>query len=109
MSDIEIHIFPCRQDNYGILVHDPASGETTAIDTPDDQRISEEAKAKGWTLTQIWNTHWHPDHTGGNLALKEEWNCVIIGPVGEQEKIPGLDRAVGENALVIENDLNNML
>ncbi len=100
MSALEIHQFPCLSDNYGYLVHDPASGETTVIDTPDADRILSEAKSKGWTITQIWNTHWHPDHTGGNLKIKEETGCVIIGPAGEEEKIPGLDRAVTEGSLV---------
>ncbi len=100
MSALEIHQFPCLSDNYGYLVHDPASGETTVIDTPDADHILSEAKSKGWTITQIWNTHWHPDHTGGNLKIKEETGCVIIGPAGEEEKIPGLDRAVTEGSLV---------
>ena len=100
MSALEIHMFPCLSDNYGYLVHDPASGETAVIATPDASRILSEAESKGWTITQIWNTHWHPDHAGGNLAIKEATNCVIIGPVGEEEKIPGLDRAVGQDAIV---------
>ncbi|WP_022694037.1 hydroxyacylglutathione hydrolase [Ponticaulis koreensis] len=100
MSALEIHQFPCLSDNYGYLVHDPVSGETAVIDTPDADRILTEAKSKGWTITQIWNTHWHPDHTGGNLKIKDETGCVIIGPAGEEEKIPGLDRAVTEGSLV---------
>ena len=100
MSGLEIHQFPCLSDNYGYLVHDPASGETTVIDTPDGDRILKEANARNWKITQIWNTHWHPDHTGGNLAIKEATGCVIIGPAGEEEKIPGLDRAVTEGSLV---------
>jgi len=89
-----IHQFPCLNDNYGYLVHEPVSGETAAIDTPDAGRYLEEAEAKGWTITQIWNTHWHPDHAGGNLRLLEATGCRIIGPAGEAEKIPGLDQAV---------------
>ena len=58
----QIHQFPCLNDNYGFLAHDSASGETAAIDTPDAQKYLAEAAAKGWTITQIWNTQWHPDH-----------------------------------------------
>ncbi len=100
MTGFEIHQFPCLNDNYGYLVHDKFSGETAAIDTPDASVILSEAEKKGWTITQIWNTHWHPDHAGGNLEIKEKTGCTIIGPVGEQEKIPGLDRAVGQDAIV---------
>ena len=90
----QIHQFPCLNDNYGFLAHDSASGETAAIDTPDAQKYLAEAAAKGWTITQIWNTHWHPDHAGGNLAIKSAMGCTIIGPAGEGKKIPGIDRAV---------------
>lgn len=97
---LDIHKFPCLNDNYGYLVHEPTSGQTVAIDTPDAQKYLAEAAAKGWTITAIWNTHWHPDHAGGNLAIKEATGCEIIGPAGEAEKIPGLDRAVKEGDVV---------
>ncbi len=91
---IDIHQFPCLNDNYGFLVHEPVSRRTLAVDTPDAARYLEEAAARGWNITDIWNTHWHPDHAGGNLAMKEATGCHIIGPAGEAAKIPGLDQAV---------------
>ncbi|MEL6325264.1 MAG: hydroxyacylglutathione hydrolase [Pseudomonadota bacterium] len=92
---LQIHQFPCLKDNYGFLIHDTESGETACIDTPDAQEYLKQAEAKGWSITQIWNTHWHPDHAGGNLAIKEAAGCQIIGPGGEAEKIPGIERLVG--------------
>ncbi|MEO1660731.1 MAG: hydroxyacylglutathione hydrolase [Pseudomonadota bacterium] len=92
---LTIHQFPCLSDNYGYLAHDPVSGETAAIDTPDADKYLDEAAAQGWTITAIWNTHWHPDHAGGNLKIKDATGCKIIGPKGEAEKIPGIDQAVG--------------
>jgi len=83
---LQVHQFPCLDDNYGFLVHDPASGETTSIDTPEADRILAEAASKGWKITQIWNTHWHPDHAGGNAAIKAATGCVITGPA-EVERI----------------------
>lgn len=97
---IEIRQFPCLSDNYGFLVRDAASGAVATIDTPDPAAINAALENEGWRLTHILNTHWHPDHAGGNLALKEKWRCEIIGPHGEAEKIPGLDRAVGEGDAV---------
>ncbi len=91
---IKIHQFPCLSDNYGFLVHDTVSGETTAIDTPDGEKYLAEAAARGWTISAIWNTHWHPDHAGGNELIKKQTGCQITGPAGEADKIPGLDRAV---------------
>ncbi|WP_409432291.1 hydroxyacylglutathione hydrolase [Litorimonas sp. RW-G-Af-16] len=95
-SDLQIALFPCLQDNYGLLIHDPQSGETAAIDTPDSQEILRQCQSRGWTLTDIWNTHHHWDHTGGNLALKESHNVRITGPNMMEGRIPGLDRGVGE-------------
>lgn len=97
---IDIHQFPCLNDNYGYLVHEPQSGQTVAIDTPDAARYLEEAQKRGWTINEIWNTHWHPDHAGGNLRIKEETGCRIIGPAGEAAKIPGLDQAVKQGDVV---------
>jgi len=91
---LEIHQFPCLSDNYGFLVHDPDSGETTCIDTPDAEAYLREAEAKGWRITQIWNTHWHPDHAGGNEAIKAATGCTITAPEVDAPKIAGIDRTV---------------
>lgn len=91
---LKVHQFPCLNDNYGYLAHDTETGETAAIDTPDADKYLAEARAQGWTITQIWNTHWHPDHAGGNLAIKQKTGCKITGPQGEAGKIPGIDRQV---------------
>lgn len=90
----QIHQFACLKDNYGFLAHDTASGQTAAIDTPDAAKYLAEAELRGWAITQIWNTHWHPDHAGGNLAIRDATGCKITGPAGEAAKIPGIDRAV---------------
>lgn len=77
---LRIHQFPCLADNYGFLVHDEDSGETACIDTPDAERYLAEAKAQGWRITQIWNTHWHADHAGGNAAIKAATGASVAGP-----------------------------
>ena len=97
---IEVHQFACLDDNYGYLVHDTASGETACIDTPDAAAYLREAKAKGWNITQIWNTHWHPDHAGGNEAIKAETGCTITAPAAEADKIAGIDRTVRQDDTV---------
>jgi hydroxyacylglutathione hydrolase len=93
-------MFPCLKDNYGFLLHDPDSRETACIDTPEADRILAEADAKGWKITQIWNTHWHPDHAGGNAAIKAATGCSIVGPKGEAAKIPTLERQLVEGDTV---------
>ena len=94
MSGLEIALFPCLSDNYGLLIHDPISGETAAIDTPEVSKIEAACLERGWTLTQIWNTHHHPDHTGGNLTLKQKHGLTITGPDQIKGRIPGLDKGV---------------
>ena len=100
MTKLEIFQFPCLSDNYGYLVHDPATGATAAIDTPEVEPILKALSDKGWKLTHILNTHHHFDHAGGNLALKQQTGCEIVGPKGEADAIPGIDRAVGEGDTV---------
>ena len=95
---MEIVAVPAFSDNYLWLVHDEASGETAVVDPGDAAPVLAEVQRRGWTLTQIWNTHWHPDHTGGNLAIKEATGARISGPAGE--KIAGRDIALKEGGEV---------
>lgn len=96
---LEVHQFPCLGDNYGYLLHDPESGETAAIDTPDGPEYLRQAEARGWRITQIWNTHWHPDHAGGNTAIVEAVGATVTGPK-EVEKIAPVDRVVADGDTV---------
>ena len=93
---LEIARIPVLSDNYVWLVHEPASGETAVIDPAVAEPVLAEAKARGWRITQIWNTHWHPDHTGGNSAIKAATGALVTGPAAEAARIPTLDRQVGE-------------
>ncbi len=90
-SDLEIYQFQCLDDNFGYLVHDPVAELTATIDTPEVARINQALADKGWQLTHIFNTHHHPDHAGGNLELKEQWGCEIIGARCDAKRIPGID------------------
>ncbi len=92
---ITVHQFACLDDNYGYLVRDDASGLAAAIDTPDADAVLKAVKDTGWRLALILNTHWHPDHAGGNAAVKAATGCEIVGPQ-EVTRIAPLDRQVGE-------------
>ncbi len=81
-------------DNYIWLVHDPESDETAVVDPGDATPVLAEVERRGWTIGQVWNTHWHPDHTGGNLTIKKSTGARISGPANET--IPGRDVAVTE-------------
>lgn len=92
---IAVHQFPCLSDNYGFLVRDEATGETACIDTPDAAAVLREVGRTGWRLTHILNTHWHPDHAGGNAAVQAATGALIVGPA-EVRRIAPLDREVVE-------------
>jgi hydroxyacylglutathione hydrolase len=90
---LEIVPVPVLRDNYVWLVHDPDSAETVAVDPSVAEPVLEAAAARAWRITQVWNTHWHPDHTGGNDAIRKATGCTITGPA-EAEKVSKLDRIV---------------
>jgi len=96
MAELDVHQFPCLSDNYGVLIHDGEHQLTASIDAPDAGTVAAALKDKGWRLTHILTTHHHGDHTAGNLALKSETRCTIIGPRAEAAKVPGIDKSVGE-------------
>jgi hydroxyacylglutathione hydrolase len=95
--------FPCLDDNYGFLARDEASGLVATIDTPDAGAILAKAKEAGWTITHILNTHWHPDHAGGNAEIQAATGAISIGPA-EVERLVPLDQitAPGETVMLGE-------
>jgi hydroxyacylglutathione hydrolase len=97
-SPLEIVPVPAFSDNYIWLVYDPDSGETAVIDPGDAAPALAEADRRGWRVDQVWNTHWHPDHTGGNLEVKAATGCTVSGPA--RRAIPGIDVALVEGSEV---------
>ena len=92
----ETRLFRCLQDNFGVLVHDPASGATAAIDAPEAAPVEAALQATGWRLTDILVTHHHADHTGGIAELKARHRCRVTAPRNEAARIPDVDATVGE-------------
>jgi hydroxyacylglutathione hydrolase len=92
-SRLEIVPVPVLTDNYVWLVHEPRSGETVAVDPSVADPVLEAAAARGWRIGQVWNTHWHPDHTGGNDSIRDATGCSITGP-REAERVSRMDRIV---------------
>jgi hydroxyacylglutathione hydrolase len=101
MTNLEIVRIPALSDNYIWLVHDPDSGETMVVDPAESVQVLAEAERRGWRITAIWNTHWHPDHTGGNAAIKQATGAPVIAPAAEAAKIPTADRLVKEGDTVM--------
>ena len=96
MSELEIKQIPVLNDNYVYLAHCPETKQTAVVDPAVVGPVLDALKEAGWTLTHILNTHHHGDHTGGNLELKAETGCTIVGPRVDRDRIPGIDIEVGD-------------
>jgi hydroxyacylglutathione hydrolase len=101
----ETHLFMCLKDNFGVLLHDPATGATAAIDAPEAAPVEAALKAKGWKLTDILVTHHHADHTDGIVELKNRYKCRVVAPEAEAQKIPAVDETVKEGDKVTVGNL----
>ena len=94
---LEFHEFLCLSDNFGLLVHDSASGATAALDAPEAEPIVAALRDKGWTLTDIWLTHHHHDHIGAVGELKAHFpHARVVGAQKDAHRLPPLDLAVKE-------------
>jgi hydroxyacylglutathione hydrolase len=96
----EIRLFPCLSDNFGYLIHDPATGATASIDAPDAGQIIQALERAGWTLTDILVTHHHQDHVGGIAELKAKYNCRVVAPHDKGTAIALVDERVKEGDTV---------
>ena len=95
MGRLTVTTVPVLSDNYVWLIHDEESGETGAVDPSVADPVLSAAEAQGLRITQVLNTHWHPDHTGGNDAIRDATGCTITGPA-EAERVSQMDRIVSE-------------
>ena len=95
MSGLDIVAVPAFTDNYLWLAHDPASGETAVVDPGDADAVMAAAAARGWTIDKVFNTHWHPDHTGGNARVKAA-GAQVFGPAEEAARIATIDTPLRE-------------
>src|SRR3954462_2821369 len=83
----EIRLLPCLTDNFGYLIHDPATRATASIDPRKAGPIVKALEREGWRLTDILVTHHHGDHVGGIAELKQKYNCRVGGPHDKSAKI----------------------
>lgn len=92
---MEIVAVPVLTDNYVWLIHNPETGETAAVDPSVAEPVLDAVAARGWTLKQVLNTHWHPDHTGGNQGIRAATGSPITAPA-EAQRVSEVDRLVAE-------------
>ena len=86
--------------NFNYLIACPETGEALAIDPLDHAKCLAKAKEKGWTITQILNTHEHGDHTGGNQQVVAATGAKVLAHANAKSKIPGMDRGLGAGDVI---------
>ncbi len=96
----EIRLFTCLTDNFGYLIHDPATRATASIDAPEAGPIMAALEREGWQLTDILVTHHHGDHVGGVAELKRKYGCRVVAPHDKTTKIANVDLRVGHGDVV---------
>ena len=77
--------------NFNYLIACPETGEALAVDPLDHEKCLGRAKDKGWSITQVLNTHEHPDHTGGNKAVIGATGAKLLAHANAKDTIDGMD------------------
>lgn len=86
--------------NFNYLIACPETGEALAIDPLDHAKCLAKAKEKGWSITQILNTHEHGDHTGGNQQVVAATGAKVLAHANAKSRIPGMDRGLGAGDVI---------
>lgn len=86
--------------NFNYLVACDETGEALAIDPLDFRKCLAVAQDRGWTITQILNTHEHGDHTGGNKGLIEATGARLIAHKNAKNRIANVDVGVGAGDVI---------
>jgi hydroxyacylglutathione hydrolase len=86
--------------NFNYLIACPETGEALAVDPLDHEKCLQAAKAEGWSVTQILNTHEHRDHTGGNGPMAEKTGAKIIAHKNAKDKIADMARGLSAGDII---------
>jgi hydroxyacylglutathione hydrolase len=86
--------------NFNYLIACAETGEALAVDPLDHEKCLAAAKAKGWRITQILNTHEHGDHTGGNPQMVAATGAKVLAHKNARDRIKGMDRGLSAGDVV---------
>ena len=86
--------------NFHYLIACPETGEALAVDPLEWQRCLDTARARGWRITQVLNTHEHHDHTGGNAGMVQATGAKVLAHAGAAGRIGGVDQGLGRGDVI---------
>lgn len=98
---ISCHLYPCRSDNYGVLVRDDDTGNVALIDVPEEMATREAIETTGWAPTHIFITHHHGDHIEGVGGIRSSYDVEVVGNAADKARLPRLDRDVSPGDTVM--------
>ncbi len=101
---MKVLVIKCLDDNFSYVVLDETNNNACVIDPSESDPIIKIIKRKKINLKYILNTHHHPDHVGGNLELKREFNCDIMGFIDDKNNIPGINIFLKDKELFKEDE-----
>ena len=82
---MKVVTIPILSDNYSYLIIDKDNKSCSAVDPASPEEIMPYIEKNKLHLRNILNTHYHSDHTAGNLELKKKYKCKIFGPEKEKD------------------------
>ncbi len=86
--------------NFNYLIACPETGEALAVDPLDHEKCLAAAGDKGWDITQVLNTHEHPDHTGGNRQVIAATGASLLAHAGARDRIADIDRGLSAGDVI---------
>lgn len=86
--------------NFHYLIACPQTGEALAVDPLEWRMCLDAARQKGWEITQILNTHEHPDHTGGNAGLVGATHARVLAHAGAASRIGAVDQGLHKGDVI---------
>jgi hydroxyacylglutathione hydrolase len=86
--------------NFQYLIACSQSGEALVVDPLEARQCLAAARERGFTITQILNTHEHLDHTAGNAAVVAATGARVLAHAGAAARIGGVDRGLSRGDVI---------